>query len=162
MSESASFDTFWQGRSQQERKLLSFAAIFGLFAVLYLLAFDPAISGHTQLQKDLPKLREQASHAQSLIQEAQRYASITPGNVTPITKESLEQMMSQRGLTPTSVQFTSDFTVVKLSNVSFANLASWLAEVQKTSRISVLEASIVAQSTVGNVNASLTLRQQLQ
>ncbi len=162
MSESASFDNFWQERSQQERKMISFAAIFGLAAVLYLLAFAPAMDGHAQLQKDLPKLRQEAAQTQALIQEAQRYASVAPPNVTPITKESLEQMMSQRGLTPASMSFTSDFAVVKLNNVSFANLASWLAEVQKTSRISVLEASIVAQSTVGNVNASLTLRQQLQ
>ncbi|MEN9866506.1 MAG: hypothetical protein RL748_2096, partial [Pseudomonadota bacterium] len=52
--------------------------------------------------------------------------------------------------------------VVKLTNVPFANLAAWLSEVQKTSRISVLEASIVAQPTVGNINANLTLKQQLQ
>lgn len=162
MSGSASFDSFWQERTQQERKLISIVTVFGLMGLLYLLAFAPAMTGHAQLQKDLPKIRQEAAQTQSLIQEAQRYASITPSNVTPITKESLESMLSQRGLTPTSVSFTSDFAQVKLSNVSFANLASWLAEVQKTSRISVLEASIVAQSTVGNVNASLTLRQQLQ
>lgn len=159
---SQSFAAFWQERSQQERRLLSFTAIFGGAALIYLLGFAPAINGHTQLQKDMPKMRMDAVEMQAMIQQAQQYAAAAAPNVTPITKESLESMLSQRGLTPTSVSLTSDFAIIKLSNVPFATLAAWLAEVQKTSRISVLEASIVAQPVLGNVNANLTLKQQLQ
>ena len=153
------FDSYWQARSAQERKILTLGAVFVLAVLIYLALIAPALEGKKQLDEEIPKLRLEAAQMQALIAEAKQYAGLAQTPVPQVTKEVLEPMLTQRGLTPGNIAVTSDFTKIQLTNVPFAALASWIAEVQKVHRLTVLDATIVAQATLGNVNASLTLRQ---
>ncbi len=156
------FDTFWQERTQSERRMLSICAVFVGAVVLYLLLFGPALKGRAELEKNLPQWNQEAAQMQALLREAQQFANTAQASVTPITKESLESMLNQRGLPPANIAVTSDFAKVQLNNVPFAQLVSWLGEVQKIHRITVLDANFVAQAKQGDVNANLTLKQLLQ
>lgn len=153
------FDSYWEARSAQERKLLSFGAVFVVATLVYLTLIAPAFEGRRQLEEDMPKLRLQAAQMQALIMEAKQYAALAQVSTPPATKETLEAMMNQRGLPPTNITVTNDFTKVQMSNVPFANLISWVGEVQKVHRLMVLDATVVSQATLGNVNANLTFRQ---
>ena len=55
---------------------------------------------------------------------------------------------------------SGDLAKVQLNAVAFADTVQWLEELQKTARVSVVEANIDAQEQAGMVNASFTLRQQ--
>jgi general secretion pathway protein M len=155
-----SWEGFWQGRSMQERKLLSMGALAIVLALVYLILLAPALSGRAQLEKSLPMLHQQAADLQALSQEAQTLANQAPSTIVPMSKESLEASLTQRGLTAQGVALTSDFAKVQLSGVPFASVIGWLDELQKLNRISVLEASIVAQPVAGMVNVTLALKQQ--
>jgi general secretion pathway protein M len=79
--------------------------------------------------------------------------------VSPMTKESLAASLSALGMTPQSTSITGEFARIQLSGVSFANLVSWLDAQRRENRISVQEATITAQTPVGQVDATLSLRQ---
>jgi len=48
---------------------------------------------------------------------------------------------------------------VQLNNVAFANLATWLDEQRRANRVLVQDATVTALPAAGQVDASLTLRQ---
>jgi general secretion pathway protein M len=58
------------------------------------------------------------------------------------------------------VLVSGELIKLELQGVSFAAIASWLDEMQKTSRVSLTEGNFEAQAGIDTVNASLTLRQQ--
>ena len=49
---------------------------------------------------------------------------------------------------------------VQLMAVSFSSLLDWLNDSHLTARLAVVDANIVAQPSVGTVNATLTLQRQ--
>ncbi len=153
------FDSYWQERSAQERKTLTLGALFVLAVLIYLALIAPAWEGKKQLEAEIPKLRMDAAQMQALIGEAKQYAGLAQNAPAPVTKDVLEAMMNQRGLPPANIAVTSDYIKVQMSNVPFANLVTWIGEIQKVHRLMVLDATIVSQATLGNVNANLTLRQ---
>lgn len=59
-----------------------------------------------------------------------------------------------------SVTVSGELAKLQLNGVPFSATTEWLAEVQKTARMSVLEAVVEAQQQSDMVNANLTLRQQ--
>lgn len=152
--------SFWQKRTAQERKLISICGIVLMVAFAYLLLIDPAFSGRKQLNKDLPTLRLEAAEMRVLSIEASKLASKTNATLPPMTSESIGTLLVKRGMRPLTVTVTGDFAKVQLADAPFTGVISWLDEIQKTVRISVVEANIVAQPTAGSVNATLTLRQQ--
>ena len=46
-----------------------------------------------------------------------------------------------------------------MNNVSFANLAAWLDEQRRANRVLVMDAAVTALPVAGQVDATLTLRQ---
>lgn len=154
------WSNFWLARSVQERKFLSVAFVAVFAALIYMLLIAPALRGRAQLEKNLPILRQQTSELQAMSREAQALSTQAPANIPPMSKESLEAALTHRGITPQAVVMTGDFAKIQLTAVPFANLLSWMDETQKSQRISVLDANIVAQETAGMVNATLTLKQQ--
>jgi general secretion pathway protein M len=54
---------------------------------------------------------------------------------------------------------TGDFAKLQLNNVSFANLMAWLDAQRRENRIMVQDASVTGLPVAGQVDASLTLRQ---
>lgn len=151
---------FWGERNKREQNMLMAAIVVIVLGLLYVLLIDPALSGRESLQKQLPALRQQAAQVQALSKEAAALGSKAVAPSTPMTRESIESSLSRRGLKPQSVTLTGDQARVQLSGASFADTVQWLDEMNKSARVSVVEATVNAQEQAGMVNATLTLRQQ--
>lgn len=151
---------FWNERSVRERKqlLLMMAAI--VLALLYLLLVAPALSGRAQLRKSLPELRQKSADMQQLLASAATLSATTLPPPVLLSKDSIDATLGSRGLKAQSIAVTDDVVRVQLAASSFAALIDWLADVQKTARLSVIDASIVALPGRDSVNATMTLRQQ--
>lgn len=157
---SQAFSTFWNDRSERERKQLALAGAVILLALIYLLFIDPALGGRKQLEKTLPDLRRQAAELQAMSTEAAALANATPPAAPDMSKESLEASMASKGLKAQNVAVSGNLAKIQLSSISYASLIGWLDEVQKTAHVVVVEASIVAQPQADTVNATLSLQQQ--
>ena len=62
-------------------------------------------------------------------------------------------------MTPQSLSMTGEYIKLQLNNVSFANLATWLDEQRRANRVLVQDAVVTALPAAGQVDASMTLRQ---
>ncbi len=151
---------FWQERKPRERKALALGAAAVIVALLYALVVDPAIRGREQLAKTLPSLRQQAAEMQALSRQAAQLAQAGAAAPPAPTREAIERSLSSKGLKAQSVVLDGGLTRVQLASVPFSLLLDWLDDAQKTARLSVIDASIVAQPAVDTVNATLTLQQQ--
>lgn len=152
---------YWSQRSQRERNLLGWAAALILLALIYLLLIDPALSGRTRLQKNLPMLRQQAAELQSLTAKVASLSSqLSERPAVPLSKEALETALKSKGLNPKDVVFNGDMAKVQLPAVAFAGLLDWLDDAQKTMHWQVVEANVSALPEPGVVNAAVTLWQQ--
>lgn len=150
---------YWGARTEQERKFLSIGAGVVLLALAYSLLLAPALEGRASLRAALPQLRQQAAQLQGLAQEAQALAAQPAPQVTPMTREMLAASLATRGITAASLAMTGDYAKLQLANVSFANLVAWLDAARRENRISVQDATITGLATAGQVDATLTLRQ---
>jgi general secretion pathway protein M len=151
---------YWNARNARERRLLTVAMIVVALGLIYLLLIDPALSRREQLNKNLPALRQQVAELQAMSKEAAAASPQAAPSVAPLSKESLEAALAGKGLKPQNVALTGDVARVQLASVPFAGVVSWLDEMQKTSLVSVVEANVAALPEAGQVNATLTLRQQ--
>lgn len=155
-----SVSTFWEARDRRERRMLLGALVVIMLALFYLLLIDPALSGRTDLEKRLPVLRQQAAEVQGMAKEAGSLAGDNAAAVPPLTRESLESSLNARGLKAKNVSVSGELAKVQLEAVSFAGMVDWLDELQKASRVVVVDAGVEAQAQNDVVNANLTLRQQ--
>lgn len=156
-----SLSTFWSERNKREQNMLAVAAVVVVLGLLYVLFIDPALSGRADLEKKLPQLRQQAAEVQALSREASSQGGKTTSAPPPaMTREGIETSLSRKGLKAQGVTVSGELAKLQLNGVPFSATAEWLAEVQKTARMSVLEAVIEAQQQPDIVNANLTLRQQ--
>lgn len=152
--------TFWSERNKRERNMLMAAMVVGVLGLLYALFIDPAWSGRADLEKNLPVLRQQAAEVQALSKEAMTLSGKAAPLVSAITRESLEASLISKGLKPQNVSLSGEVAKVQLNAVSFSDMVDWLTEMQKTARLSVVDAIVEAQAQPDTVNATLTLRQQ--
>ncbi|MBI1890330.1 MAG: type II secretion system protein M [Burkholderiales bacterium] len=152
---------FWSARNEREKKQIVLAIAVAVLGLTYMLLIEPAYKGRAQLQKSLPTLRQQQVELEGLAKEATALASVTPPPAPEMTKENLEAGMTRLGLKPQSVVATGgNLAKVQFNSVSFAAMTAWLDEIQKSSRIEVMEANVTSLPQQDTVNASLTLRQQ--
>jgi general secretion pathway protein M len=152
---------FWSARNARERMLLLAAMIVIVLGLVYVLLIDPALTGRAQLSKNLPVLRQQVAELQVMSKEASGLSAKGATSVAPLSKESLEAGLLRTGLKPQNVTLTGDDIVrVQLASVPFAGVIAWLDEMQRTASLSPVEANVVALPEAGQVNATLTLRQQ--
>ena len=152
-------NALWLARTEQERRFLTIGGAVVLLALLYLILVDPAVEGRAQLRRSLPQLRQQAAELQAMAQEAGNLARAPVTQATPLTRETVNTSLSGRGLTPQSLSMTGEYIKLQLNNVSFANLATWLDEQRRANRVLVQDAVVTALPAAGQVDASLTLRQ---
>ncbi|MFL6675496.1 MAG: type II secretion system protein GspM [Massilia sp.] len=150
---------YWVARTDQERTFLGAGAAVALLALVYLLFVSPALDGRAQLRRSLPQLRQQAAELQTLAQEATALNSTPVPQVAPMTREALAASLSARGLSPQSLSLSGQYAKLQLNGVSFANLVTWLDAQRRENRIAVQDAVVTALATAGQVDASLTLRQ---
>jgi general secretion pathway protein M len=154
---------FWAERSEQERKFLTVGGIVLALGLVYGLLIDPALTGREKLRNDLPQLRQQAAELKALAGEAAQLAAQPPLQPpVPMTRESLNASLSSRGLNPSNVVMTGEYAKLEFKGASFAGVVTWLDTVRRENRIGVQDASFTALSTAGQVDASMTLRQERQ
>jgi general secretion pathway protein M len=149
----------WLARTEQERRFLAAGGAVVLAALLYLLFVDPALEGRAQLRRTLPQLNQQAAELKAMAAEAATLAQTTETQVAPLTREAISSSLSGRGLNPQSLSVEGEYIKVQLNNVAFANLAAWLDEQRHANRVLVQDATVTALPAAGQVDASLTLRQ---
>jgi len=150
---------WWLSRTDQERKFLTVGGIVVLVSLVYALLLAPAIEGRDSLRRSLPELRQQAAQMQTLAAEAQALAASPAPTVPPMTGEALTASMAQRGLKAGSVTMSGEYAKLQFNGVSFANLVSWLDAQRRENRVQVQDATFTALAAVGQVDATLTLRQ---
>ncbi len=150
---------FWQARSEQERKIMGLGGAAVLLALLYSIFIDPALSGRTRLNKELPILRQEAATIEGLASEASELKKHAPVPVPPMTRDSLTAALKARGLTPQSLNLTGEYAKLQFNEVPFSGLMTWLDAMRHENRIGVQDANIVAKPTAGLVDATLTLHQ---
>ena len=146
-------------RDARERAMLAAAATAAALGLFYALLIDPAVTGRSQLNKNLPELRQQVALLQALSKEAAALSGKTASPVPALSEESIKTTLAGKGLKPQSVTLSGDLAKVQLASASFADTLAWLDDMQKTARLSVVDASIVALPQPDMVNATLTLRQ---
>lgn len=156
-----SLSAFWAERNQRERNMLAAAITVIVLGLLYTLLIDPAVSGRKDLERRLPVLRQQAAEVQALSKEASAGGAKTSVPAPPpMTRESLEASLARQGLKSQNLAVTGEIAKLQLNGASFSGMVSWLADMQRTARISVVDANVEAQAQADTVNATLTLRQQ--
>jgi general secretion pathway protein M len=149
---------FWAARDARERKMLAAAGLAVALGLAYSLLIDPALSGRNQLNKNLPILRQQVAQMQALAKEAAVLSVKPAAPLQAISKENIEAALARNGLKAQSVMLTGDFAKVQLSTASFTDTLNWLDDMQKTARLSVTDANIVALEKPDMINATFTLR----
>ena len=149
---------FWAARDPRERALLAAAAIAVALGLYYALLVAPALTGRGQLHKNLPELRQQAAQLQALAQEAAIFSGKSAPVVAAVSEESIRTALAHKGLQPQSVTLSGELAKVQLTAVSFSGMLEWLDDMQKTAKLSVVDANIVALPQPDRVNAALTLR----
>ena len=149
----------WLARTEQERKFLSWGGVILGVVFFYLLLLAPAIDGRAQLKRSLPALKQQAAQLRSMADEARALASQTPPQVPQLTREGILASLAVRGMKPDDLSVTGNYAKFKLDNVSFANLMAWLDEQRRIGQLGVEAAQLSAQTPLGQVNATLTMRQ---
>ncbi|MES2758125.1 MAG: type II secretion system protein GspM [Pseudomonadota bacterium] len=149
----------WRARTDQERKFLIIGGGIAAGALIYMLFIDPAVSGRAQLEKDLPRLRQESAQLRSMALEAGELARQPVPQVTPMTRESVSASLAAMSITAQTLTVSGESARLQLTGVSFANLVTWLDAQRRENRIAVQEAVIGAQSAAGQVDATLTLRQ---
>ena len=149
----------WLARTEQERRFLAAGGAVVLAALLYLLFMAPALEGRAQLRRTLPQLNQQAAELKDLAKEASTLAQAPETHVVPLTREVVSGSLSGRGLNPESLSVNGEYIKLQLNNVAFANLATWLDEQRRANRLLVQDAVVTSLPAAGQVDASLTLRQ---
>ena len=150
---------FWSARSARERTTLIVGLSVVVVVSLYSLLIDPALSGRTKLGTDLPALRLQAAQIQELARQAAAYSGKSSVDQPVLTEAGIRSSLQENGLTPRDLTLNGNYVQVKLSNSSFAGALHWLDDMQRTSLLTVVDASISATSEPGKVDATLSLRQ---
>jgi general secretion pathway protein M len=153
---------YWSARTAQERKFLLVGGGVVALTLLYLVLLEPALTGREQLRRALPELRQQAAQLDALAAEARAVAAQPAPAVAPVTREALAASMTASGLNPASLSVSGEYTKVQLNGVSFANLMAWLDAQRRDSRLLVQDAQFTAKDALGQVDATLTLRQSTE
>lgn len=151
---------FWSERNKREQNMLLAAVVVVVFGLIYALLIDPALSGRTDLEKKLPALRQQAAEVQALTKETAGFTGKTAPPPPAMTRESIETSLERHGLRAQNVALTGEMVKIQLNDMPFSATVEWLGEMQRTARVSVVDAIVEAKDQPDTVNASLTLRQQ--
>lgn len=152
-------DTYWQARTEQERKFLRYGALAAVLMLFYTTLVGPALSGRAQLEKNLPTLRQDEAEMKALAKRASDLKNQPARQVPLMTKDNLTASLAARSLKAQSFSVTGEYAKLQFTGVQFANLVQWLAAIREENRIAVQDTTIVAQPTAGLVDATITLHQ---
>lgn len=160
----ATAEAFWGARTGQERRFLAAGGIVLGLALVYALCIDPALTGRERLRRELPQLRQETAAMEALAMQAAQLGAQPAVQVQPLSRETLEAALAERGLKVQNLTVTGDYVKVDFKGVQFAGLVTWLDAARRDDRLAVQEAKITAQDgkedSAGLVDAVLTLRQE--
>jgi general secretion pathway protein M len=151
---------YWGARTEKERKYLIVGAGIAAGALVYALFIEPAWTGKARLERELPQLRQEAAELQAMAQEAAMLKGQVVPPPTPMTRDALAASLAARAITPASLTVAGESAKLQVSNVSFANLYSWLDAQRREHRITVADGTVTALPALGQVDATLTLSQR--
>ncbi|MCH8618850.1 type II secretion system protein GspM [Undibacterium sp. TS12] len=154
------FNLFWQARAQRERNMLLICALVIVSAIIYGFLLSPALSGRKKLSEDLPVLNQKLAEINELSKQQSKLAVSLSELVPPVSREQLEASLTRRGIKAQTISVTDDLVRLQIPAAAYANLMEWLVEMQKASRLTVEEAKLVALLEVGQVSATISLKQQ--
>lgn len=156
-----SFSGAWEARAPRERRILATGAGFVLLVLVWLLLIDPAMTARANLQKTVPALRQQVASLQAMAREAAMVTAqaSNTASLQAQTQESIEAGLAARGLKAQSIVLSGDVVRVQFNAASYSALLDWVAGVQRSAAMVMVEASITALEQADQVNATLTLRQ---
>lgn len=150
---------FWVARDTRERNMLAVAALVVTFGLAYAVLIDPALAGRNRLNNSLPELRRQVAQMQALSREAATLAA-SPAKVQfALSGNNIDAALARSSLKSQSVVLTGDYAKVQLAAVSFANMLTWLDDMQRNALLSVTDANITVLDQPDTVDATITLRQ---
>ncbi|HYF60960.1 MAG TPA: type II secretion system protein GspM [Burkholderiaceae bacterium] len=156
--------TTWRGMQTRERRIVVGGLGLLAFALLWLLAFEPAWVGRQRLQAELPKLRAQVSQMEGLAAEARRLSAQTPqGADTPQQlRTALERSIATAGLQGSVAQLTvaGELIDLRFKAAPFATWLAWFDTALRETRLRAVDIAIEREPAPGVVSARLTLEAQ--
>ncbi|MGZ8304059.1 MAG: type II secretion system protein GspM [Telluria sp.] len=150
---------WWLARTEKERNYLTVGGAIVFVTLLWAILIDPAMTGRAELRRQLPQLRQQAAELQSMALEAAQLAARPVPTPAVMTRETLAASLATRSINPLSLAMTGEYAKLQVSNVSFANLVTWLDAQRRENRIVVQDLTVSALAAPGQVDATLTLHQ---
>jgi general secretion pathway protein M len=154
------FSTFWQQRNAKERRLLSVTTIIVLFALIYWIFINPALTNKAKLDAAIPQLRQQVSEMAAMSGQYAQIATAMAENIEPVTREVIEASLLRKGIKAQSLTASDDIVRLQITSVSYSAIMEWMLEMQKAARLTVEEAKVTALSEKGQVGVVLTMKQQ--
>lgn len=145
-------DAWWSERSSRERILIALLLATFLVALLVVTVIAPL---RTARMESLGEIRSAA------VLEARLRAGgpggpalLRRGDAQTIVNETL----AQAGIAAQSVAPEGSGIRVVMANVPFTRMASWIAELEQTSRLRVVHAQIDRTASPGHVTAAVLVR----
>jgi general secretion pathway protein M len=151
---------WWSARNEQEQRMLSIGGAVLALGLVWGVLIDPALSGRSKLEKELPQMNRQLAEMQGLAGEAAQLAAQPAVQPQPLSKDGVAARLQAMGLATQNLAVTGDYIKVEFKGVPFAGLVTWLDAMRREQRVAVQEGSVTQQGPAGQVDASLTLRQE--
>lgn len=152
---------WWRNLPPRERWIVSLGVAVLAFALVYFALWAPIKRDLTKLQKAVPENRAKLALMRAQAQQVANMRGQAPR--TPTTGNllsTLEQSATAKGLRQAITRMEpegNDGARLNFDEVSFNNLASWLAELQ-TQGVRVDTATVQRQAQPGMVSARVTVR----
>jgi len=156
---------------ERERVFVFAGALAVFFALIYFLLWAPLVKHKTALEADVSNLQTAVAEIAPLLVHSNS-GEESPNNLgSPSTRQGspiviVDQTLNIRGLNAyrkRSQPTANDGVRVEFENVSFDELILWLGDLGDQYAMQVQAASFArgSQSSVGRVNATLTLEREL-
>ena len=160
---------WFESRNDSEKLLLTLGALVVLGALYFLLVVDPLSQANARLATRVSAARDLEAHLTALAAEmktlgggaAKQRATLPPGasllNVVTTSAHASGVQEHTKKMAPVG----SNALSLYLDDMPFAQLASWLVNLDEQQGIEVERATIEALPVVGTVRADLTLKARL-
>jgi general secretion pathway protein M len=160
---------WFESRTESEKILLALGALVVVGALYFLLVIDPLSQANARLATRVGAARELEAHLTQLAAEvktlggggAKARATLPPGasllNVVTTSAHAAGVQEHTKKMAPVGANALSLY----LDDMPFAQLASWLVNLDEKQGIEVERATIEALPAVGTVRADLTLKARL-
>jgi len=152
----------WRGLQPRERMFVAVGAAAVGALLLYFLLWAPLQRDLARLRVDTPRAAEQVQWMRAQMGRVRQLrgavpAQSTAGGVLSFIEQSAAAYNVKQNIKRLEPEGTNGARVL-LDGVSFNDLVSWLANLQKQGSVRVDNATLQAQPTPGIVNAHLSLR----